>query len=122
MRQPIEDVIRQYQKNLFAIAFNICKNTEDANDIVQETFIKYHQSKIEYKDEAHLYRWLIRVAINKAKDVTRSFWRRNSVPYDEYMESTSLEQNDEQILDEVMSLPQKYRIVIHLFYYESLFQ
>ena len=79
MREPIEVLINEYQRNLFAAAFSICKNAEDANDVVQETFIQYYTSKKEFEDEQHLKAWLIRVAVNKSKDITRSFWRRNKV-------------------------------------------
>ena len=125
MREPIEVLINEYQRNLFAAAFSICKNAEDANDVVQETFIQYYTSKKEFEDEQHLKAWLIRVAINKSKDITRSFWRRNKVnlPPEELPEK-SLEScmypAEMRLFDEVMRLPEKTRIVIHLYYYEDM--
>ena len=125
MREPIEVLINEYQRNLFAAAFSICKNAEDANDVVQETFIQYYTSKKEFVDEQHLKAWLIRVAVNKSKDITRSFWRRNKVnlPPEELPEK-SLESCmypvEMRLFDEVMRLPEKTRIVIHLYYYEDM--
>ena len=125
MREPIEVLINEYQRNLFAAAFSICKNAEDANDLVQETFIQYYTSKKEFEDEQHLKAWLIRVAVNKSKDITRSFWRRNKVnlPPEELPEK-SLESCmypvEMRLFDEVMRLPEKTRIVIHLYYYEDM--
>ena len=125
MREPIEVLINEYQRNLFAAAFSICKNAEDANDVVQETFIQYYTSKKEFEDEQHLKAWLIRVAVNKSKDITRSFWRRNKVnlPPEELPEK-SLESCmypvEMRLFDEVMRLPEKTRIVIHLYYYEDM--
>ena len=125
MREPIEVLINEYQRNLFAAAFSICKNAEDANDVVQETFIQYYTSKKEFEDEQHLKAWLIRVAVNKSKDITRSFWRRNKVnlPPEELPEK-SLESSmypvEMRLFDEVMRLPEKTRIVIHLYYYEDM--
>lgn len=45
MRQSLQELIERYQNNLYAAAFNICKNAEDAEDVVQDTFIQYHTSK-----------------------------------------------------------------------------
>ena len=70
MRQSIQELIERYQNNLYAIAFNICKNPSDAQDVVQDTFIQYYTSKKEFEDEQHLRAWLIRVAINKSKNMT----------------------------------------------------
>ena len=121
MRKPVEVLIEAYQTNLYAAAFSICKNPEDAKDAVQDTFIKYHLTKKEFQDEQHIRSWLLRVAVNRAKDINRSFWRRNKVSLEEYMETLEFETpEDNQLFDTVMHLPEKYRIVIHLFYYEDM--
>ena len=105
---------------MFAAAFNICKNAADADDIVQETFLQYYVAKKEFESEEHIRAWLLRVAINKAKNVNHSFWRQNKVPLEEYMETLAFESPQEETLFEtVMKLPEKYRIIIHLFYYED---
>ena len=67
MKQPIQELIERYQSNLYAVAFNVCKNAEDAQDVVQDTFIQYHTSKKDFESEQHIRAWLIRVTINKAK-------------------------------------------------------
>lgn len=54
MRQSVQELIERYQNNLYAIAFNICKNPSDAQDVVQDTFIQYYTSKKEFEDEQHL--------------------------------------------------------------------
>ena len=77
MRQSLEELIEAYQKSLYAAAFNICRNTDDANDVVQDTFIQYYTTKKQFQDEEHLKAWLLRVAINRAKDISRSFWKKN---------------------------------------------
>lgn len=120
MKQPTEELIRRYRDNLFSAAFQVCKNAADADDVVQETFLQYHVTKKEFDSEQHIRAWLIRVAVNKAKNVNRSFWRQNKVPLEEYMETLVFETPKEETLFEtVMKLPQKYRIVIHLYYYEE---
>nr|WP_296958782.1 sigma factor [uncultured Mediterraneibacter sp.] len=62
---------------MYAVAFNVCKNQMDAEDIVQEAFVQYYTSKKEFENQQHIRAWLIRIVINKAKNVTRTFWRRN---------------------------------------------
>ena len=121
MRQPLEALIERYQRSLYAAAFNICRNHEDANDAVQDTFIQYYTSRKEFRDEEHLKAWLLRVAVNRAKDITRSFWRRNKISIEEYAEEIPFEnQEDRELFEAVMKLPEKYRDVIHLYYYEEL--
>lgn len=120
MRLPLENVIWQYQDRLYKISFSVCKNTADAEDVVQDTFVKYHQSKKQFESEEHMRAWLIRVCINLSKNVVTSLWNRNRIPWDEHIEGFYFEEeSDRRLFDAVMSLPLKYRIAIHLFYYED---
>lgn len=120
MEQSMKELVERYRDNLFAIAFNICKNAADSDDIVQETFLQYYLTKQKFESEQHIRAWLIRVAINKAKNVTRTFWRQHKVSLEEYMETLVFEApEDEELFETVMALPQKYRLVIHLYYYEE---
>lgn len=120
MRQSVQELFEKYQDNLYIIAFNVCKNAEDAKDVVQDTFIQYYSLKKEFESEQHIRAWLIRVAINKAKNVNHTFWRRNKVPLEDYMETLVFQTPEsEELFETVMNLPEKYRIVIHLFYYED---
>lgn len=79
MRKPVQELIEHYQNNLYIVAFNVCKNPEDAEDVVQDTFIQYHTNKKEFENEQHIRAWLIRVAINKAKNMNHTFWRQNKL-------------------------------------------
>ena len=120
MRTPVEWLAAQYQTNLFVAAFHICKNAEDAKDVVQDTFVAYLNSNQQFHDEQHIRAWLFRVAVNKAKDVRKSFWHRNKVPLEDYMEALGFEsEEDSTLFETLLRLPEKYRIAIHLFYYED---
>ena len=120
MRQSLQELAALYQNNLFAAAFSICKNTQDAEDVIQDTFVQYYTTKKEFEDEQHIRAWLIRVAVNKAKNITRTFWRRNKVSIEDYMETLTFETPEAgNLFETVMQLPEKYRIVIHLYYYED---
>ncbi len=120
MRLPIQELIERYRNSLFVAAFQICKNREDAEDVVQDTFLQYHLSKKEYESEEHIRAWLLRVAINKAKNVNLTFWRRNQQPLEDYIEDLTFETKEAgNLFEAVLALPEKYRVVIHLFYYED---
>ena len=120
MRQSVKELAALYQNNLFAVAFNICKNTQDAEDVVQDTFVQYYTTKKEFEGEQHIRAWLIRVTVNKAKNITRTFWRRNKISIEDYMETLTFETPEAgNLFETVMQLPEKYRIVIHLYYYED---
>lgn len=110
----------KYKDSLFSAAFNVCANAADAEDVVQDTFIQYHTTDTQFADEQHIRAWLLRVAINKAKNVTMSFWHRRGVPLEEYAETLTFPSPEAgELFEQVMKLPEKYRIVIHLFYYED---
>lgn len=120
MRQPVQQLIQNYQNSLYAAAFNICQNQMDAEDVVQEAFVQYYTTKKEFENEQHIKAWLIRIVINKAKNITRTFWRKNKCALEDYMETLTFpDTQSRNLFEEVMKLPDKYRIVIHLFYYEE---
>ena len=59
MRQSVQELFEKYQNNLYIVACNICKNAEDAKDVVQDTFIQYYSFKKEFESEQHIRAWLI---------------------------------------------------------------
>lgn len=120
MKQLFNELVERYRDNLFAIAFNVCKNAADADDVVQDTFLQYYLTRKKFDNEQHIRAWLIRVAINKAKNINRSFWRQHKRPLEEYIETLVFTASgDRELFETVMELPEKYRIVIHLYYYED---
>lgn len=120
MKLPLEELAERYKDNLFAAAFSVCKNSQDAEDVVQETFLQYHTTKTEFENEQHIRAWLLRVAINRAKNITLSFWRRKSLPLEDYAATLAFETPEAgELFEAVMALPEKYRVVVHLYYYED---
>ena len=120
MRLSVDETFQKYGDRIFSAAFAVCRNRADADDVVQDTLIRYYSLSKDYESEVHLKAWLIRVAINRAKDITASFWRKNKVAWEDYMGELTFEEPEDSLLFEaVMRLPEKYRTVIHLFYYED---
>ena len=111
----------KYSSAIYRAAFAYCRNSADAEDITQETFIKRFQSDISFPDDKTEKAWLMRVAANKCRDMFRSARYRyfyNSVPLDE-AELVYETPEESAVYHAVMELPPKYRIVIHLYYYEG---
>lgn len=116
------EAVRMYGNTVFRIAYQYCGNKSDAEDITQNTFLKLLQSKKCFDNGEYLKRWLIRVAINDAKNLKLSFWRRNVFPMVEVGEKESYTvatSEYTELHDAVMKLPAKYRVVVHLFYFED---
>ena len=120
MRESVDVLIDRYKNNLFVVALNVCKNIQDAEDVVQDTFIQYISQKSDFESEEHIRAWLIRVTINKAKNKNMTFFRRNTFPLEDYIETLTFESAESsELFETVMKLPEKYRVIIHLFYYED---
>lgn len=114
--------VEQYSHTVYRAAYQYCGNKSDAEDVTQNTFIKLLQVKKEFKDEDYLKRWLLRVAMNEAKSISRSFWKNRIICLEETerepaYEFHSNEQSD--LYEAVMHLPAKYRIIVHLYYFED---
>jgi RNA polymerase sigma-70 factor (ECF subfamily) len=115
----ISGVINCYQDVVYRIAFTYCKNTFDADDITQEVFLRYLKSKKDFDYEEHLKAWLIRVTINVSKNHLRSAWFRKTVSISEYENLCADDQTQSEMYNVVLSLPEKYRSVVLLYYYEE---
>lgn len=110
--------LNKYSHMVFRLAFARTKNNHDANDIMQEVFLRYMKNNKEFNDEEHKKAWLIKTTINCSKTLLSSAWLKKT---------TSLEDNIVEELKEksevyyaVLKLSKKYRTVIHLFYYEDM--
>lgn len=109
-----------YMDNVFAVAFNYFRDPSDADDIVQEVLLKLLKSDVEFESDEHIRNWLLKVAVNQCRKVSVSSWFRKNMPLQEYAESLRYDDPEESALFfAVMGLPKKYRVVIHLFYYED---
>ena len=112
--------MERYGDTVFRLAYSYLKNRADAEDVMQETLLKFYMEKKPFQSPQHEKRWLIRVAVNESKKLLRSAWRRRSVPLEERDEAVTFDTLAQQALfEEVMALPPKYRLAVYLYYYES---
>ena len=113
----LEETVKRYEDKLFRTAIAIMCNKPDAEDVVQDVFVKLIEKQPVFESSDHEAAWLTRVTINLCKTRLRAHWRKKSAPLLESYPAPTEEQHE--LLDTVMSLPVKYRTVIHLFYYEG---
>lgn len=117
-QNDMELIYDKFSNTVYRTAFSYCKNHADAEDITSDVFIKCFTGKYAYDSDEHLKAWLIRCTINRCKDIFKSFRFKHVVALDDAeIVYESLEEST--VFHEVMNLPEKYRIVIHLFYYEG---
>lgn len=76
-------ISEQYIDIVYRSAINICKNKSDAEDAVQNTFLKLLKSDIDFENEDHIRRWLIRVAVNECKNIWKSPWNKKISSFEE---------------------------------------
>lgn len=119
----IEQIIDQYHVMLFRLSFVRMKNKEDAEDVVQDTFLRLLQqinNGKTFENEEHLKAWLLTVCSNRGKSILTTVWNKRTEGLDSVKEMVAPEEKTDYALESVMQLPEKYRTAITLFYYEQL--
>lgn len=116
----VNRAIEKYADMVQRICFYHLKNHADTEDVFQNVFLKYMLHDDLFHDEEHEKAWLLRVSINACKDYLKSFFRRRTVPL-ESLEEIGEEVHDDhrEVLEAVLSLPQRYKDAIYLHYYEG---
>ena len=117
-KSQMECIYETYKNIVYRTAFTYCKNKADSEDITQEVFILRFKSDIAFNSPEHEKAWFIRVTVNKCKDLFKSFRFKYTVPLDD-KEIIYTTPEESEVYHAVMELPKKYRIVIHLYYYEE---
>lgn len=115
--EEIKRVVDEYSSTLLRASYSLLKNREDAEDALQETFLRYVEKAPDFMSPDHEKAWLLRVVINLSKNHLSSAWFRKRTDLKE--DIPALEQEEQEVLDSVLKLPLKYRTVIHLYYYEG---
>ncbi len=117
LNEFIEMAVNKYSLIIAKTAFAYLKNTVIAEDITQDVFLTLLLKHPKFENEDHLKAWLIRVAVNKSKNHLKSGWFKNN---NKIPEELSYEQpGQSNLLSAVLTLDIKYRLPIHLYYYEG---
>ena len=113
----LEEVMGRYETMVFRLAYSYTRSRSDAQDLCQEVFLRYYCRRPIFASEEHRRAWLLRVTVNRCKSHLSSWWVRRTVPLDDRI---SMPEPEYLELDEALRrLPEKDRLVIHLFYYED---
>ena len=113
-----EEVFSEYGTMVYRLLYARTGNKQDAEDLLQEVFLRYLRRAPSFSEEAHRKAWLIRTAINCAKSLHTSPWHTRTAALDEHLAIFPPEKS--QVYYSVLALPVKYRMVVHLFYYEEM--
>lgn len=114
----VESAVNTYGNMLYRVCLVMLGNNQDAEDAVQETVLKYILSAPEFSDPEHEKAWLIRVATNKCRDMLR-YKSKHPVIGLEQAENLPGNSSDSGILEALLELPEKYRLVLMLYYAEE---
>ena len=114
-----EVLTQRYAQKVYRMAYARTGSKTDAEDVVQEVFLRLVRARPSFRDEEHGKAWLLRVAANCTNDLFRLPWRKREEPL---WPSMAAEEGPEPsgVLEAVLALPEKYRLVVHLYYYEEL--
>lgn len=121
-RVDFEEAIERYSDMIYRIAITITGNEEDAKDAFQETFLRLVRNQDKILSEDHLKAWLIRVVSNCAKTTAASPWNRKTQGFQEekkVQQGVFFENRENDLLSELRKLPEKYSVVLYLYYYEG---
>ena len=122
MRSDVEvaQAIEQHADTVRRLCMVYLKNDADAEDIFQNVFLKYALYSAAFESPEHEAAWIVRVTINACKDLLRNVFRRRTVSLDQVAGLPEVsDPAHREVLEAVLSLPEKYRVAIYLHYYEG---
>ncbi len=119
MTDPVrlEEAISTYENTLYRAALAILGDAHEAEDAVQDAFLRYWERAPDFPDAARERAWLLTVTVNGCRSRLRSPWRRRTAPL---LDAYPAEDPEErELLEAVQALPPRDRAVVHLYYYEG---
>lgn len=109
----------RYMDTVFRVAYSYLRCRDDADDVTQDVLIQLYKEDKAFESDAHVKNWLIRVTVNRCKNVLRAPWHKAEDIAD-YENTLVFEQPQyRELFDAVMSLDRRYRLPVLLYYYEG---
>lgn len=124
--EEFEEKYNLYSQELMNISYGYTRNRDDSLDVIQNVFYKFFNSHKSFSSQLDEKYWLIRITINECKDLLRKKSRITILDKDTINSISFKNDTDEENLrlyklsEKVEKLPEKYRVVIILYYYDSL--
>ena len=120
--QQFVPLAQRYMDTIFRIAYSYLRSQADADDVTQDVLIQLYKTDTAFESDDHLKHWLIRVTVNRCKNIFRSPWRKVEDIAD-YENSLTFEAPEHrELFDAVMALDKRYRLPVLLYYYEGYSQ
>ncbi len=113
----LEILVTTYENTLYRAALAILGDCHEAEDAVQDAFLRYWERAPDFESPEHERAWLLRVLVNGCKSRLRAPWRRRTAPLLETYPAASPE--EQETLEAIQALPLKERTAVHLYYYEG---
>lgn len=113
----IQRAVAAHMRSIVRVAYTYVQSVQDAEDIAQDTFLSYLKARPAFQSDEHEKAWLLRVCMNKSRNLLKSGWHKSRNPLPEGLSVLPAEEND--VLAAVLGLEEKYRIPVHLYYYEG---
>lgn len=117
LEQDLRRLVETYSPMLLRAALTRAPTPADAEDAVQDVFLRLLDKRPRFRDGEHEKAWLLRTALNRASDLRRR--RRDDVPLEEAANAAAQTPDYGPLLSAVRALPEAYSAVIHLYYYEG---
>ena len=117
--KEIAEIYMRHCKTVYRVCFAFMKDPADTEDAVQDTFFQLIKSGPAFENEEHEKAWLIRTASNICKNMLRHWWRRRENIDDFHDLQSPKEMETDDVYQAVMNLPNKYKTVVYLYYYEG---
>ncbi|NLV86746.1 MAG: RNA polymerase sigma factor [Clostridiales bacterium] len=119
-----KELAEMYQRNVnrvYKLCYIYLKNVADAEDAVQSIFLKLLQSQVCFNSHEHEKAWFITTTKNYCKDTLKSWWRQQRVDFETLPDAVSNDEDKQkkEIIIKLLALPEKYRVVLHLYYLEE---
>ena len=117
--REIINIYNRQADTVFYICYSFMKNKPEAEDMMQETFLRLISSGKTFENERHEKAWLIVTASNLCKNALKRHWRKEESIDDNVALASQVVESDNSVLEAILSLPTEYKTVVYMYYYEG---
>ena len=120
-QQDLDSLLDKYGNMILRLAYTYLKSRADAEDVLQDVFVRVYEKNPEFDSDEHTRAWLVRTTVNLCKNRLGSFWSRNRRPIEDAENAAVFDSYNEgsPVIDAVFTHGEKYRVCVFLFYFEG---
>lgn len=117
-KQYFSDMYEKHSKSVYGVCLLYLKNKDDAEEAVAESFIRLMEHRKEFESEDHAKAYLMKTSVNICKNILKSAWKKSVIHDEEVLMYMSTDE-EKGLMEEVLELPPKYRVIIYMHYYQG---